>query len=78
MYPHQDAERTAYCRRQAVACATAAVATGVAAIRQAYLELEQGWLCLEPKVEASPGAPADRTHDREPAPKRARASNAQS
>jgi hypothetical protein len=52
MQHHLDsAERTAYYRRQASACATAAVATAIAEVRQAYLDLEQGWLCLTPKVE---------------------------
>lgn len=49
MHPHKEAQRTAYCRRQASACATAALASAVAEIKQAYLDLEQGWLCLAPK-----------------------------
>ena len=54
MHPHKEAERTAYYRRQAAACATAALTTAIAEIKQAYLDLEQGWLCLAPKA-----APAD-------------------
>lgn len=49
MHPHKEAERTAYYRRQAAACATAALTTAIAEIKQAYLDLEQAWLCLAPK-----------------------------
>lgn len=48
-----DADRTAYYRRQASACATAALTTVISEVRQAYLDLEQGWLCLAPKAEGS-------------------------
>jgi hypothetical protein len=54
MHGNNEAERTAYYRRQASACAAAAVTTPVAEIRQAYLNLEQGWLCLAPKTETGP------------------------
>lgn len=65
MHPHKDAERTAYYRQQASACATAALTTATAEIRQAYLDLEQGWLCLAPKpalddqVDTAPGGDSE-------------------
>jgi hypothetical protein len=58
--PHRkDAERLAYYRRQASACATAALSTTIAEVKQAYIDLEQGWLCLTPKAEARLDDPAD-------------------
>jgi hypothetical protein len=73
-----DAERTAYYRRQASACATAAVATAIAEVRQAYLDLEQGWLCLAPKAEESSvvSASAKRVNDAASRPSRALRPNA--
>lgn len=74
-HPHNDADRSAYYRKQASACATAALSVAAAEVRQAYLDLEQGWLCLAPKVAesaivlASPDAAnsADPPQSREPA-----------
>ncbi len=53
MQRHKDADRMAYYRQQASACATAALATAIAEVQQAYLDLEQGWLCLAPKAKES-------------------------
>jgi hypothetical protein len=54
MYHRKDAKQTAYCRRQALACANAAMSTAIAEVKEAYLNLEQGWLCLAPKIGANP------------------------
>jgi hypothetical protein len=59
MHRHKNADQTAYCRRQASICVTAASGTAIAEVKQAYLNLEQGWLCLAPKVEASPDCQID-------------------
>jgi len=59
MHRDKEAERTAYCRREASACETAAVTTAIAEIKQAYLDLQQGWLSLLPKVETSRDGVAD-------------------
>jgi len=53
MHRHKNAERTAYYRQEASACATAALTSAIAEIKQAYLDLEQGWLCLAPKSSRS-------------------------
>jgi len=51
MHRHSDAERAAYYRQQACACAASALTTAIAEVKQAYLDLQQGWLCLAPKAE---------------------------
>jgi hypothetical protein len=54
MHRHSDAERTAYYRTQADACAAAAAAAAEPNVKEAYVHLEQGWLCLAPKADATP------------------------
>lgn len=79
MQPRKDVDRTAYCQRQASACAKAAISTAVAEVKQAYLDLEQGWLCLAPKLAAStdPAANSEIEHDiGRPGPGLARDTNA--
>jgi hypothetical protein len=78
MHRHKDAERTAYYRQEASACATAALTTAIAEIKQAYLDLEQGWLCLAPKVVENTDAATDpkTPHDADPKPSRAPIVNA--
>jgi hypothetical protein len=73
MHRHKAVEQTAYYRREAAACATAAATPVIAEIKQAYLDLEQGWLCLAPKVEASPTTRVDPStaHDADLKPSRA-------
>jgi len=67
MHRHKHAERTAYYRQEASACATAALTTAITEIKQAYLDLEQGWLCLAPRVEETPAGSVDSmsTHEAE-------------
>jgi hypothetical protein len=50
MFADKDAERIAYYRQQASACAAAALTTAIAEIRHAYRNLEEGWLSLAPKA----------------------------
>jgi hypothetical protein len=73
-----NAERTAYYRKQAAACATAALATAIAEVKRAYLDLEQGWLCLAPKAEGSSNvsAPVKGINDADSQSDRASSSNA--